>query len=204
MDAERYQLVRQLLDEVSALPEGERPSFLATIQDKAVRDHVTRLLGVEAVETAQIFPGLGAGEVPIPDVVDGYRIGDEVGRGGMGIVYEAFDAQDRRVAIKVLPAAPGTAPGAGARFEREARAGSLIDHPNVVRTLGTGTFPFNGVPIPYLAMEFVAGRTLRELQAEFGQVPEALLREIARQTALGLQAIHAAGIVHRDIKPRTC
>ncbi|MHC4959333.1 MAG: protein kinase domain-containing protein [Planctomycetota bacterium] len=201
MDAERYQRVRRLLDEVSSLPEGERVDFLATIEDKAVRDHVTRLLGVAAVDTAEIFPGLGTPEITMPETIDGYRVGEEIGRGGMGIVYAAVDESDRIVALKVLPAAPGAAPGSGARFEREARAGALIDHPNVVRTLGTGTFPVNGIPIPYLAMEFVAGRTLRELQAELDRVPEGLLREIARQVALGLQAIHGAGIVHRDIKP---
>ena len=142
------------------------------------------------------------------EVVGGFRILNALGEGGMGSVYlaeaegpAAGVERGRRVALKVLHPHLLKNPEAVERFEQEAEAGRRVEHENVVRTLGAGMAGTNGTTVRFLVMEYVEGRTLRQLLTELGTVPEALLREIAVQTAAGLAAIHAQGIVHRDLKP---
>jgi serine/threonine protein kinase/tetratricopeptide (TPR) repeat protein len=131
-----------------------------------------------------------------------YRLIRELGAGGMGRVHLAHDEEEGRdVALKVLDSALSGRQGFFKRFEREAQAGLRVDHENVVRTLDYGFDLVDEVPRCYLATEYVEGRTLRELLHDLGSVPEALVRGIAKQVAAGLAAIHAASIVHRDVKP---
>jgi predicted Ser/Thr protein kinase len=131
-----------------------------------------------------------------------FRIERELGGGGMGRVYLAHDEdEDRSVALTVMRPDLVERRGFFKRFEREARAGARVEHANVVRTLESGFQIVGGQTLCYVVMEYVEGRTLREILRELGTVPEALVREIARQVASGLVAIHAAGIVHRDLKP---
>jgi tetratricopeptide (TPR) repeat protein/predicted Ser/Thr protein kinase len=131
-----------------------------------------------------------------PKAVGPYAILDELGQGGMGRVFLA-ERDGQRFALKLAHEQLAAAPNMVARFLREAKAGIAIDHPNVVRTLDSGEYE----GLPYLVMEFVQGRDLREHLSELGRIPEALLREVARQGAAGLAAIHATGVIHRDIKP---
>jgi tetratricopeptide (TPR) repeat protein/predicted Ser/Thr protein kinase len=126
-----------------------------------------------------------------------YRIVSEVGSGGMGTVYLAEDDAVSKVALKVVHPHLLSTPSFLRRFQREAELGLRVEHRNVVRTLDVGTEGHTH----YLVMEYVEGRSLRKLLGELRTVPEALLREIASQTAAGLAAIHARGIVHRDLKP---
>ncbi len=131
-----------------------------------------------------------------------YRLLDVLGVGAMGTVYLAEDQEEgRRVALKVLHPHMLLKRGFFQRFEREAQAGERVSHPNVVRTLDCGIQAVDGTPYCLLVMEYVEGRTLREILGEWGTLPEALVREIALQVAAGLEAIHDAGIVHRDLKP---
>ncbi|MHC4164445.1 MAG: serine/threonine-protein kinase, partial [Planctomycetota bacterium] len=131
-----------------------------------------------------------------------YRLLEKLGTGAMGTVYLAEDEdENHRVALKVLHPHLLERKGFFKRFQREARAGGQVDHPNVVRTLDCDFQMVEGTPQCFLIMEYVEGRTLRALLQELGQVPEALLRELARQVAAGLEAIHSEGIVHRDLKP---
>jgi len=137
-----------------------------------------------------------------------YTIVSELGSGGMGKVYlgEAADAATDadtpvRVAIKVVHPHLLEASGILERFLQEAEIGKRVRHENVVRTLDAGSAVVAGQRHEYLVMEYVEGRSLRELLIDLGQVPEALLRELAMQAAAGLAAIHAAGVIHRDIKP---
>lgn len=126
-----------------------------------------------------------------------YRLGDPVGRGGMGAVYRAKDELlGRDVAIKLLlPTREG--PEAQARFRREARAAAMICDPYVVATYDFGPHQ-DGF---FLAMELVEGHTLSvELNWRGPLEPEWAV-EIVRQAAAGLGAIHQHGLVHRDIKP---
>ncbi|MHC4956630.1 MAG: protein kinase domain-containing protein, partial [Planctomycetota bacterium] len=135
-----------------------------------------------------------------PEQVDDYRIVRELGRGGMGVVYEA-KREGERFAIKVLPPHLLATEDYVRRFIREAQIGRKLQHDNVVRTIDVGTFEAQGHPQHYLVMEYVEGQTLHSLLEEMGRVPEELCWHIAREIAQGLQAIHEAGAVHRDLKP---
>ena len=124
-----------------------------------------------------------------------YRIDRELGSGGMGTVYRAAGPEGT-VAVKIVHPHLLESAGFFKRFLREAELGRKVRHPNVVRTLDADAIGGHH----YLVMEYVEGRSLRALLSDLGTVPESLLRELARQIAAGLAAIHAAGIVHRDLK----
>ncbi len=137
-----------------------------------------------------------------------YRLEAELGSGGMGTVYRAVVegrapglAVGKQVAVKVVHPHLLSRQGFFKRFLREGEIGGRVRHENVVATIDIDATEVDGASVLFMAMEYVEGRTLRELLRDLGQVPEGLLRELARQTAAGLSAIHAAGIVHRDLKP---
>ena len=126
-----------------------------------------------------------------------YRIVSRLGVGGMGEVYLATDTRlDRSVALKVLPATVAHDPMRMERFDREAKAASALNHPNVAHIYEIG----EDRGIHYLVMEFIEGKSLdRRIEDGALAVPE--LAEIGAQIADALDAAHAKGIVHRDIKP---
>lgn len=136
-----------------------------------------------------------------PEAIGPYRVLREIGRGGMGRVYEAEAQDGARVAVKVPHAHLVGRAGFLARFLREARAGSAIRHAGVVRTLASGLFEQDGVEVPYLVLERIEAGTLRALLDAVGTVSERLAREIGAAVAEALASVHAAGIVHRDVKP---
>jgi len=126
-----------------------------------------------------------------------YQIVAPLGAGGMGEVYRAHDPRlGRDVAVKTLPAGLAATPERRARFEQEARAASALHHPNIITILDVG----EDDGVAWIAMELVEGRTLRELLAA-GQLPTRKSLEIAVQVADALAKAHAAGILHRDLKP---
>ncbi len=126
-----------------------------------------------------------------------YEILGQIGAGGMGEVYRARDPRlGREVAVKVLPAALSSNPERLKRFEKEARAASSLNHPNIVTVHDVG----ESSGTSFIAMELVEGRTLRELLAD-GTLATKRLLAIAAQVADGLAKAHGAGIVHRDLKP---
>ena len=123
-----------------------------------------------------------------------YRILDQLGRGGMGVVYRAEDTRlGRQVALKFLPKEVVDDPAAKKRFEREARAVSSLNHPHICTLYDIGP--------DFLVMELLEGAPLSRLLAGKTPLPEAELAEIAIQVADALAAAHAKGIIHRDIKP---
>ena len=129
---------------------------------------------------------------------DRYQIDAFVGAGGMGRVYRARHvALERDVALKVLSPAYAADPELVARFRREAVATSRLAHPNVVAALDFGTA--DGTP--YFVMEWLDGVALDELLAQTGPLPPARALHLAAQAASALGAAHAAGIIHRDVKP---
>lgn len=140
-----------------------------------------------------------------------YRLVSELGSGGMGKVYLAEVEDDARtpaelgrgtrVALKVVHPHLLASPDFFQRFLREAEVGKTVNHPNVVRTYLVDSLPDDGHDLHFMVMEYVEGQTLRSLLSELGRVPEQLCRHIAREVAKGLAAIHAAGVVHRDMKP---
>jgi Flp pilus assembly protein TadD/predicted Ser/Thr protein kinase len=126
----------------------------------------------------------------------GYELGDKLGEGGMGAVYLARDSTlDRSAAIKVIRAESLTKEGKE-RFLREARACSRISHPNIITVYAAGEE--NGTP--YMAMEYIDGRTLRDVMHD-GPVPWRTATGWLLNLLDALQRLHAEGIVHRDLKP---
>src|ERR1035437_5399204 len=132
-----------------------------------------------------------------------YELDGVVGRGGMAEVYRARDIRlDRIVAIKTLRTDLARDPIFQARFRREAQSAASLNHPSIVAVYDTGEDMATGVPVPYIVMEYVDGRTVRDLLQEGGHrlLPERLL-EIIDGVLRALDYSHEAGIVHRDIKP---
>lgn len=130
--------------------------------------------------------------------IDGLEIRRLIARGGMGLVFEAFDAGLRRsVAVKVLAPAIAASPEARARFLREARAAAAVDHENVLPIHAVGEV--GGVP--YLVMPLVRGESLQARLDRVGPLPVREILRIGLRTARGLAAAHHRGLVHRDIKP---
>ena len=126
-----------------------------------------------------------------------YRLGPLLGRGGMAEVYEGHDERlDRAVAVKVLRPEMAADTGVRDRFEAEARSAARLSHPNVVAVFDTG----EDEGTPYLVMERLPGETLADRMAA-GPVDQAWLRRVAGDVLGALGAAHAAGLVHRDVKP---
>ncbi len=126
-----------------------------------------------------------------------YEILSPIGAGGMGEVYKAKDTRLRRtVAVKVLPSHLSSDAERRGRFEREARAASALNHPNITTVYDIG----QDEGTRYIVMEFVAGKTLRELVGD-GPLSTKKMLPLATQIAEGLAKAHQAGIVHRDLKP---
>ena len=126
-----------------------------------------------------------------------YEIRGRLGAGGMGEVYRARDSRlGRDVALKILPEAFASDPDRVRRFEKEARAASSLNHPNIVTVYEVGA----AGSLSYIAMEVVEGKTLRETLAA-GPLSSRKLLDLACQISTGLAQAHGAGIVHRDLKP---
>ena len=126
-----------------------------------------------------------------------YRIVEQIGAGGMGVVYRAEDERlHRDVALKVLPSGLLQSEPARRRFRREAHALSRISHPHISTILDFDTDSGHD----FLVMEFVAGVTLAK-KLEAGPLPPAEVLDVGRQVAQGLEEAHERGIVHRDLKP---
>ena len=126
-----------------------------------------------------------------------YEIAGALGKGGMGEVYLAQDTRlDRRVALKILPAAFAADGDRLARFIREAKAASALNHPNIITIYDIG----ETAGTHFIAYEFIDGQTLRELGSGYPQSIASVL-DIGIQIATALVEAHRAGIIHRDLKP---
>jgi hypothetical protein len=155
---------------------------------------------VPGMSSPGVLPSGGGAGVRIPRTIGGFEIKAKIGQGGMGAVFRARQLSlDRDVALKILPPAFAAKTNAIERFQREARASARISHPNIVQGIDVGRDEASG--LWYFAMEFVPGDPLRKVLAAQTRLPERRALEIARDVAAGLSAAHAAGLVHRDIKP---
>jgi serine/threonine protein kinase len=127
-----------------------------------------------------------------------YKVLERLGAGGMGSVYLCeHKFMRRRVAVKVLPAAKAEDPSALERFYREARAVAALDHPNIVRAYDID----QDDKLHFLVMEYVDGTSMQDLVKRYGPMDVLRAAHYIRQSAVGLQHAHEAGLVHRDIKP---
>src|SRR4051794_19125712 len=136
-------------------------------------------------------------ESPTGSTVGGFRIGALLARGAMGAVYLAEDADGRQVALKLLAPELAHDERFRQRFLRESRLAATLEHPRVVRTIASG----DDGGVLFLAMAYVDGVDLRQLLRREGPLdPERTLR-IVRDAGDALEAAHAAGLVHRDVKP---
>jgi Tol biopolymer transport system component/predicted Ser/Thr protein kinase len=126
-----------------------------------------------------------------------FEITGKLGEGGMGVVYEAIDRHlDRHIALKILPPEKVANPARKQRFIQEAKAASALNHPNIIHIYDIAET--DGVP--FIAMEYVAGKTLDQLIGRKGMHVAEVLR-YAVQIADALAKAHSAGIIHRDLKP---
>jgi Tol biopolymer transport system component len=199
MQAERWKQVEELYQAALAQPAEKRPAFLAQAcpNDPQLRAEVQSLLDQQADSFLESAPLSAIKALSAGAKLGNFEIVELLGRGGMGEVWRARDARLKRdVAIKVLPVALARDPDRISRFEREARAASALNHPNIVAVYDIG----RDSDTYWIASELVRGDTLRKVIAA-GPLPAPKAVEIATQVAAGLAAAHAAGLVHRDLKP---
>jgi tRNA A-37 threonylcarbamoyl transferase component Bud32/CheY-like chemotaxis protein len=134
----------------------------------------------------------------IGKVIAGYRIEERVGRGGMGVVYRAEHLNlRRRAAIKIIAPDLAESDGFRERFTREARIAAALQHPNIVTVYDAGEVD----GILYLAMQYIEGNDLSAMLRKDGRLRPYRAIDVCRQVASALDAAHAMGLIHRDVKP---
>jgi tetratricopeptide (TPR) repeat protein len=206
VNEQRWRTIQELFLAARDLPLDARDDYLraACPDDAELRADVRRMLAADSREGIldRTAPVLALSDLAVDDPaqerVGPYLLTGEIGRGGMGVVYRAYDQRLRRdVALKFLPSAWSQDVQAKARFIDEARAASALDHPHTCPVYDIGSTDDGRV---YIAMAYCAGGSLAARLAS-GPMPIDQAVRVAAQVAGALDRAHQAAIVHRDIKP---
>ncbi|MEZ4702749.1 MAG: protein kinase [Rhodothermales bacterium] len=209
MSADRGKAIVVLLGEVLALPPERRDAYVDEVcgGDAELKAELQRLVkSADDAEEVGFFEELGKRVKEVvqpPEALEPgesfgqYVVEGVVGRGGMGIVYRARDTRlQRTVALKFLTGSFVTFGEGRQRFLNEARAAAALDHPNICTIYEIS----ERAGTPFIAMSYVVGKSLKEVEAD-GPLEMAESLRLGMQICEGLQAAHAKGIIHRDIKP---
>lgn len=209
MKAERWQEVERLYHAASELAAGERAEFLASscAGDESLRREVESLLAYDVradrfIETSALRATARAlhderRELKPGQMIGTYRVVERIGHGGMGVVYKAHDTKlGRTVALKLLPVASALYGDEQSLLLREARAASVLTHPNIATIYEVNEHDRIG----FIALEYVEGSSLGSLPAGIPLKTTRVIR-IGMQLADALDEAHRKGVIHRDIKP---
>ena len=207
MTPEQFVRLRGIFARATELPAPERGAFVASEcgGDAALLRHVTELLAASDEVGSRFNPdqstmGRELLDLPrdeVPAQIGPYRIGGVIGRGGMGVVYEAEQKNpQRRVALKIIKLGMDTAQVV-ARFEQERQALAILDHPNIAKVLDAGATETGR---PYFVMEFVQGVPIAEY-CDANSLPIDARLGLFEQVCQAVQHAHTKGIIHRDLKP---
>ncbi|HLJ48250.1 MAG TPA: protein kinase [Bryobacteraceae bacterium] len=203
MTPARWARIKEIFGDAMDVPQEQRPAFLdrSCGPDTALRQEIEALLHAEKDTLESPVPGV-LSQATDPDLSRGemlghYRVETRIGRGGMGVVYRAYDTRlDRRVALKILRPEQLADPERKQRLIREARAASALMHPNIVAVHDIGS----DREIDFIAMEYVEGRPLEQVIPEGGLTVRQVIA-YAIQVAAALAGAHSSGVIHQDLKP---
>ena len=167
--------------------------------ERMLRETQTSMQRLAVLEGMSMSRQLTGAMEPMPDLGPRYRLLEEIGRGGFGVVYRAQDLKlSETVALKVLPPQVGSDAKAVERFSHEASAARRITHPNVIRIHDLGEERGR----VYISMEYFPAVALKQLLRREGPLPMPRFLSLGKQIVDGLAAAHLQGVVHRDLKPQ--
>jgi serine/threonine protein kinase/tetratricopeptide (TPR) repeat protein len=216
MTPELWQRLKPLYHAVLEMPDEARAQFVAEAcrEDTELKEELTALLKTNGEQTGSddlplinfrdLFPE-GAKSFSVGQLIlDRFRIVRFVGGGGMGEVYEAIDLEMGRIALKTIRPDIASNPDMFSRFKKEVHLALKISGPHVCRIHAFYVLPdlCSGSKRAFLTMEFLNGITLADKISESGPLPWREAKAVALEICVGLQTIHEAGIIHRDLKSR--
>jgi tetratricopeptide (TPR) repeat protein len=208
MDAERWQRLRQIFDEVIETDSGHRRERIDALcgSDLELRDEILRLL--TAADTPHAFVDSPAAALLAPTLDKGivlagrFELVAPLGRGGMGEVWHAYDRELREdVAIKTMTTSHLGDSSSIERFKREIQLARRVAHPNICRVYDLFEDTSSTPSRVFLTMERLEGETLAQRMKRAGSIPRDEAIRLFRQITAGVAAAHRAGVVHRDLKP---